>query len=543
MRPVRGAFGPRIRRAVQVGFLLLFLLLLLAVRPEPGWRPGAGAKLFFLFDPLLLFATFLAAHTVPIALLSALLVVALTLVTGRTFCGWVCPFGTVHDIAGRFFQRLGGRRKIASGWSGLQRLKYYLLAGFLVAALVGCHWVTVFDPLVLLYRSVTVALLPAFQWALEEGATTIYRVDPGIGPLRLTAASEPVYRFFRDHVFVIPSQAFLGVAPILIIFLVLVGLNAYKRRFWCRYLCPLGALLGLFSFRPFLRRRLEESSCTACDLCAYDCHGAAASAGARNWRASECFICLNCSASCPRGSLQFQWVPPWGREQVPVEGIGLSRRTVLASSLGGLVGLSFLRATPFARRKVFESQLIRPPGARIERDFLARCTGCGLCMKVCPTGGLQPCLTEAGLEGVFTPRLVPHIGYCDYDCVLCGHVCPTEAIRPLTVEEKHKVKIGLARFDTTRCLPYAYGRECIVCEEHCPVPDKAIYTVPVEIKNRDGTTKIIKQPRVDPDKCTGCGACENKCVYKDQPAIRVFSANESRNPDNQPVLPEGEGAY
>jgi formate hydrogenlyase subunit 6/NADH:ubiquinone oxidoreductase subunit I len=197
-----------------------------------------------------------------------------------------------------------------------------------------------------------------------------------------------------------------------------------------------------------------------------------------------------------------------------------------------------MRATPQARGCTFHPRLIRPPGARPEREFLERCTACGLCMKVCPTGGLQPAITEAGLEGIWTPRLVPKIGYCDYNCNRCGHVCPTQAIQPLTVEAKHQTKIGLASFDTTRCIPYAYGRDCMVCEEHCPIPDKAIYSLPVVVEDHDGNRKTIKQPHVDPDLCIGCGICENVCPYQDSPGIRVTSANETRNRDNQPILPE-----
>ena len=135
-------------------------------------------------------------------------------------------------------------------------------------------------------------------------------------------------------------------------------------------------------------------------------------------------------------------------------------------------------------------------------------------MKVCPTGGLQPTWSEAGLEGLWTPRLVPRIGQCDYTCNLCGQVCPTEAIQPLTVEEKQKVRIGLASFDVTRCIPYAYARECTVCEEHCPIPDKAIYTIETEVATRSGEKKSIKQPHVDPEKCIGCGICENVCPFR-----------------------------
>ncbi|MCL4194564.1 MAG: 4Fe-4S binding protein, partial [Thermoguttaceae bacterium] len=70
-----------------------------------------------------------------------------------------------------------------------------------------------------------------------------------------------------------------------------------------------------------------------------------------------------------------------------------------------------------------------------------------------------------------------------------------------------------------------------------PVPDKAIYCLDVEVRDRNGETRVIKRPFVDPEKCTGCGVCESVCPFKDRPGIRVTSANETRNPDNQPILP------
>jgi ferredoxin len=78
----------------------------------------------------------------------------------------------------------------------------------------------------------------------------------------------------------------------------------------------------------------------------------------------------------------------------------------------------------------------------------------------------------------------------------------------------------------------------MVCEEHCPIPDKAIYCLEVEVQDRTGGKRSIKQPHVDPEKCIGCGVCENVCPYKDSPGIRVSSANESRHPENQPILAE-----
>jgi formate hydrogenlyase subunit 6/NADH:ubiquinone oxidoreductase subunit I len=160
-------------------------------------------------------------------------------------------------------------------------------------------------------------------------------------------------------------------------------------------------------------------------------------------------------------------------------------------------------------------------------------------MRACPTNALQPCALEGGVEGLWTPRINPKVGYCEYNCNLCGQVCPTGAIQPLTIEKKKETKIGLAYFDKSRCLPYAYGRECMVCEEHCPTPQKSIYFVTREVELRDGQKMAVKQPQVDPDKCTGCGICEWTCVFRDTAAVHITSANETRHSNNQPILPGG----
>ena len=157
-------------------------------------------------------------------------------------------------------------------------------------------------------------------------------------------------------------------------------------------------------------------------------------------------------------------------------------------------------------------------------------------MKVCLTNGLQPTLFEAGLEGIWSPVLVSRVGYCQYYCTLCGQVCPSGAIRYLSQAEKEKTKIGLAFIDESRCLPYAQGIPCIVCEEHCPTPKKAIWFEEGVLAGRDGTERRVKQPRVDNDLCIGCGICEHKCPVVDQPAIYVTSIGESRSELNRLTL-------
>ncbi|MEJ2421289.1 MAG: 4Fe-4S dicluster domain-containing protein [Acidobacteriota bacterium] len=157
-------------------------------------------------------------------------------------------------------------------------------------------------------------------------------------------------------------------------------------------------------------------------------------------------------------------------------------------------------------------------------------------MKVCITNGLQPTLLEAGLEGIWSPVLVPRLGYCEYRCTLCGQVCPTGAIQRLSQEGKAKVRIGLAMIDQSRCLPWAHSVPCIVCEEVCPTPKKAVWFEVGRVKARDGRTVSLKRPRVDLDLCIGCGICETKCPVLGTPAIAVTSLGESRSADNQLLL-------
>jgi formate hydrogenlyase subunit 6/NADH:ubiquinone oxidoreductase subunit I len=157
-------------------------------------------------------------------------------------------------------------------------------------------------------------------------------------------------------------------------------------------------------------------------------------------------------------------------------------------------------------------------------------------MKVCPTNALQPAGPEAGPEGLWTPRLVPEIGYCDYYCSLCTQVCPTGAIKSLSIEDKNKIKMGSAWVNRNRCIPWKFGNPCIVCEEHCPVSPKAIKFIEVEVRLADGSIKTPKAPVIDLETCTGCGICENKCPVVDLPAIYVTSIGETRSEKNQLLL-------
>lgn len=213
--------------------------------------------------------------------------------------------------------------------------------------------------------------------------------------------------------------------------------------------------------------------------------------------------------------------------------IDLGRRNVIAAGVAGLAGGMLMKGNPLEEGKTYNPSLIRPPGSIGEDDFLDKCIRCGECMKVCPTNVIQPIILEAGLEGLWTPVLKTDLGYCEYKCNMCTQVCPTEAIKKMTLEEKQNVKIGLAYVDRNRCLPWAFGRACQVCYEHCPLPEKAIRLEDVKVTTAKGTSITVKQPHVNAELCIGCGICQIKCPVSDQAAIRVTSVGETRNFKNQ----------
>ena len=213
--------------------------------------------------------------------------------------------------------------------------------------------------------------------------------------------------------------------------------------------------------------------------------------------------------------------------------IDIGRRNVIGAAVVGIAGGMLMKGNPLDMGRTYDPGLVRPPGSVIEKEFLDKCIRCGECMKVCPTNVVQPVMLEAGLEGMWTPVLKQELGYCEYKCNMCTQVCPTDAITKLTLEEKQKVKIGLAFVDKNRCLPWGYARPCQVCYEQCPLPEKAIRLEDAKVKTAKGSIITVKQPYVNAELCIGCGICQNKCPVSDQAAIRVTSVGESRNFKNQ----------
>lgn len=573
-----------VRRVTQVFFVLLFLWFCVVTTLGDRWWQLRGWPVNWLLelDPLVALGTLMTTKTLYAGLLWALLTVALTILLGRFFCGWVCPFGALHQFVGW----LGRRRKKHTERVALnqyrrgQVVKYYILVVMLTMAAIGVFarknslvasslQTGLLDPIPLIHRSVNLVLL-----SVAGGVATAQR-----------------------H--------YVGAWAIAAVFFGAIFLNLVVPRFYCRFVCPLGALFGLLARWAPWRIGKRGGECSNCEVCENNCEGACDPFG--KIRVSECLLCMNCLDACRQTQMSYS---PKRSAAGEIESPGVTRRGFLVAAFSGVAAVPALRLSGLTGRN-WRLSLVRPPGALTEADFLQRCIKCGQCMRVCPTNVIQPATLEAGLEGIWTPVLNMRIGTsgCQLNCVACGNVCPTSAIRPLSLDEKlgrgrftavGPLRLGTAFVDRGRCLPWAMDAPCIVCQENCPVSPKAIFVREEFQPIRDGVRTVksatttsatldtaalaegrlgtgdyfiraesgddvkrraitanaanavsvattsawrsplpagrtvviqvkLQKPIVEPAKCIGCGICEHECPVSGLRAIRVTAENESRN--------------
>ncbi len=465
----------QLRRFSQLIFLVLFFYFLSAVS-----APIIPRNPFFITDPLLALAAMITTRTLLTSMLGGLLLVVISVVWGRVFCGWACPLGTLQDIFSKIIRP--GKYRLLAGW---RQVKYLVLLVIIILALTGINISGWFDPIALTYH--------AFGFAAY-------------------------HRFFIS------------------LFALVLLLTLVQSRFWCRNLCPLGALLAVLSKLRLLRLR-QQRQCQQCQKCQQVCKmgvfkdtnhplkGVVDKAGIpivrepslETWE-DECIICYKCVADCSNGVLSLGLR---GR-RLDIESTLPERRGLIIAGVLGLVSIPLLRMG-IGRKKKAVLPLLRPPGAiQPESKFLAQCLRCGECINVCPTHGLQPLMlgTPTELSGFWSPILVPRIGPCQYDCNLCGRACPSKAIPSLGLDEKRNCLIGVAEIDTNRCLVYSKNQPCTICYDKCPVPGKAIRLR--ERRRGDG----LQYPRVCNDLCIGCGNCEYACPVKGISAIRVMPLSD-----------------
>jgi len=541
-------------------FLALFVYTLWTTTyPLQGLLPAA---ILFKADPLIMIMTSLSTRVLLPGIFIGLGFIAATAVLGRFFCGWVCPLGTFIDMAGSLGRFVpGGRNKRGKRpvqtdgknrktcfrlrWSNqLRWFKWIVLGLVFVLACLGIQFVWVVDPIVIAGRFVSLNLVPAVTWLSNRLFMVLVR-DWGFDEKVYDA-----YRFLKETVLGAKVYMFASAGHILAIFVAITAVSLFMKRLWCRAFCPLGAVYSAAAQRAFLGRVVQ--ACNGCGRCVKTCRMGAIEDGSRCLK-GECVLCMDCVYICPLDDTKFSWrggkgsttignssggIEPdsvkRGQGDLSVKdngnptpesntgkSDGMTRREFLGLAAASVVVLGaksrvFAAADKQGAGNDTSQGVIRPPGVTDEEVFMDRCVRCGNCMKACPTNALQPVFLQSGLQGIWTPRLVPEIGYCEYNCTMCGTVCPTGAIPSLPLSEKQKTKLGLAQFDHSLCIPWAEGKQCIVCEEHCPLPQKAINLIEEKI----GDVVLLK-PYIETRLCIGCGLCQNKCPVRPLRAVRV----------------------
>ncbi len=503
-----------LRNVTHILLLILFLFLFLQTQYTGEDILEYPVNLFLRLDPFLALTSFIAARAVISDFLISGFIVILTLVLGRLWCGWICPMGTTIDILHKVFfkhsKRLVDSEKFRS-------IKFYLLFFLLVTSAFSLSLAGYFDPISILTRTVTLSIYPAINAIFEKSLLSGYSVDISW----LSNASDYLYTVFKEYLLAFEQPVYYLNFFTFFIFFMIIFLERYEKRFWCKNLCPLGALLALLSPFALIKRKPQKK----CPDCEGGCNAVCKLAlfpgvGQEAYLKNECIYCFDCMEQCPNQRVEYSF----GIDKREKKGVDLTRRGLIFSLSAGVFTYPLLRINPLSETRRLPARFVRPPGSVTEKEFLSKCARCGECMRVCIKNAIQPAFFEAGAEGLWTPRLDFAIGYCQFDCTLCGQVCPSQTVKRLTLDEKHKFVMGKAFFDKNRCIPYAKGIDCLVCEEHCPtLPKKAIRFKKVEVTDPDGRTKIVKQPFVDEELCIGCGICEYKCPVEQKAGIHVVN--------------------
>ncbi len=485
------------RRLVQLGFLGLFLLpLAISLYQNLSSQPAPAFVSWLLpWDPAVLIGQVIRGQWTAVVVGGPLLLLALSFLFGRFFCGWVCPLGTLLDLLRplAFWQK----RKSLRMRGGLfppqrnSRLRYYVLAAALGASLLSLKYLGLLDPLVIFNRASTAITMNAF-WSQQPG-------------LRAT------------------------ITLVSLIFLAILALEMWQPRFWCRNLCPLGALISLVSRFSLLRRRVSPALCSHCDNCRRECPTNAIPQDATRTNYADCTFCLACARACPKDGITFGFgelsptgfgeLSPTGFGELSPTGFGELSPASLAGQRAGVsagviredkggsgvgrrefLGLLAAGAAGAAITPLVElapgRPVLRPPGALPPGEFERACILCQECVRICPTHALRPALLEGGLAAMGTPLLVPRQGGCSLNpsCPhLCASVCPVGAILPTS---KQDMKIGIAVVHRDACLAWDQGAKCLVCVEACL---------------NEAAIAYHGRITVDPARCTGCGRCESGC--------------------------------
>jgi ferredoxin len=500
LRRVLAKMGPTwlsspVRRVIQAVCFVAFCWLFFYVAwPYGGTdyhatmaaKEKIPATTFLAIDPLVSLSTALAAKAWVWSLLWAAGIMLVCVIFPRGFCGYLCPLGTLIDLFDWSIGKHVTRFRVQNdGW--WVNLKYYLLLAVLICSVCGVLISGFVAAIPVLTRGFLFVLGPVQQGAMKG----FYQVPP------ITAGQ------------VFSILLFIGV----------LALGFLRPRFWCRYVCPSGAVFSVANVFRAGERKVEDT-CIKCNKCVEICPFDAIKADFTT-RTAECTLCQTCGGVCPTHAIKF--VDRWDQQHLkdandpPIRETNLSRRGLLGGVVAGAAIAGFIRL-PLPIAKGSSVPVLRPPGSVPEGDFLDLCIRCGECFKACPNNVLQPMSLGEGIDNLWTPKAVPAWSGCEPTCNNCGVVCPTGAIRALPLVEKAAARMGLAIVNVKTCLPHAGKEDCQLCVDECNAAGyRAIEFQRVGTKVDDEGMPIADSgflaPVVLADKCVGCGLCETRCHH------------------------------
>lgn len=443
------------------------------------------------------------------AVVVALLV--MTLLIGRVYCSVICPLGVMQDVISYISGRRKKKKYRFSYSPEVKWLRYGVFLLFIIAMIAG---IGSFVALLAPYSSYGRIVNNLFE--------PIYRLGNNV--LAYFAERFDSYAFYHVDVWIKSIPTFIVAA---VTFIALAYLSWRNGRTYCNTVCPVGTLLGFFSRFSLFRITIDEKKCIECGLCSRRCKAACINGKAHTVDYSRCVACMDCIDTCTHGAISFSLrrakakaaeMPETEEKKGAVDSARRGFLTTTAILTAGAAlkaqekkvdgGLAVIEDKQVPER----TTKIVPPGAWSARDFAQHCTGCQLCVSACPNDVLRP---SADMLTMLQPVMSYETGYCRPECTRCSNVCPTGAIKPITVEEKSSTRIGHAVWVKKNCIPLTDGVECGNCARHCP--SGAIAMVPSDSTNPDS----VKIPVVNPERCIGCGACENLCPARPFSAIYV----------------------
>lgn len=443
-----------------------------------------------------------------------LLWVVLTLVFGRVYCSVICPLGVFQDVVSWFSGRRKKKKYRFSYSPAVSWLRYGMLGVFIIAMIAGIgSVVALLAPYSSYGRIVSNLFAPVYQW--------------GNNVLAYFAERSDSYAFYETSVWLKSLPTFIIAAVTFVMLVVLAWRNG---RTYCNTICPVGTVLGFFSRYSLFRPEIDAEKCTNCSLCSRKCKAACINYKDHRIDYSRCVTCMDCIDSCKHGAISYKY--RFGKKEIKETSETGNTNNARRSFLTGM-GLVLVSSAVKAQEKKVDGGLavildkkvparttpLVPPGAKGIRNMRTHCTGCQLCVSVCPNQVLRP---STKLETLMQPEMSYERGYCRPECTKCSEVCPAGAILQLTPADKSATQIGHAVWVEKNCVPLRDKVECGNCARHCPTG--AITMVPSDADDADS----LKIPVVNVERCIGCGACENLCPARPFSAIYVEGHEQHR---------------